>query len=265
MASAPNAPSEQPENEDHIIDGARRLEDLRHGRPGSPRASRRLSRRHPGRIPLHHGTVRLRKDDAIQYGRGPGPTHKGHGRGQRDRDGKPSASRQIAYLRCHNIGYIFQSFNLIPVMDRAGKCRAAHGFFGNEEIGIRGEGRLTSCHWWVWGSAFATTRTNSREASSSAWPSPGPLPTTPTWFSRTTPTGNLDLKTGTGDHRAAAETPVGERRHHRHEHARPQDAGRVRPGSWTFVTGRWELVRRRDEIDIQEGRIEGLDIEELSN
>ena len=24
--------------------------------------------------------------------------------------------RQVAYLRCHNIGYIFQSFNLIPVM-----------------------------------------------------------------------------------------------------------------------------------------------------
>ena len=23
---------------------------------------------------------------------------------------------QIAYLRCHSIGYIFQSFNLIPVM-----------------------------------------------------------------------------------------------------------------------------------------------------
>ena len=37
-------------------------------------------------------------------------------------------SYELAWMRCRKIGYIFQTFNLIPVMTALGKCHAANGF-----------------------------------------------------------------------------------------------------------------------------------------
>jgi putative ABC transport system ATP-binding protein len=39
-------------------------------------------------------------------------------------------ARQLAWVRCHNIGYIFQSFNLIPTMTALQNCAIARIFAG---------------------------------------------------------------------------------------------------------------------------------------
>jgi putative ABC transport system ATP-binding protein len=78
------------------------------------------------------------------------------------------------------------------------------------------------------------------------------------------PTGNLDLKTGQEIiellQRLQSESGVTIVTN-THDHKMLVASDRV----VDLRDGQVELVRRRDEIDIQEGRIEGLDIEELSN
>ena len=51
------------------------------------------------------------------------------------------SERQQAFLRCHNIGYIFQTFNLIPVMSALRERLAPPHFLRHAHRGRRGQGR----------------------------------------------------------------------------------------------------------------------------
>ena len=170
---------------------------------------------------------------------------------------------QIAYLRCHNIGYIFQSFNLIPVMTALDNVALPMVFSGMKKseyeekaaykLSLVGLGeRLHHNPYELSGGQ------QQRVAIARA------IANDPDLVLADEPTGNLDLKTGqeiiellqTLQSESGVTIVT-----NTHDHKMLVASDRV----VDLRDGQVELVRRRDEIDIQEGRIEGLDIEELSN
>ncbi len=170
---------------------------------------------------------------------------------------------QIAYLRCHNIGYIFQSFNLIPVMTALDNVALPMVFSGMKKteyeekaalkLSMVGLGeRLHHNPYELSGGQ------QQRVAIARA------IANDPDLVLADEPTGNLDLKTGQEIiellQRLQSESGVTIVTN-THDHKMLVASDRV----VDLRDGQVELVRRRDEIDIQEGRIEGLDIEELSN
>ncbi len=170
---------------------------------------------------------------------------------------------QIAYLRCHNIGYIFQSFNLIPVMTAMDNVALPMVFSGMKKseyeekaaykLSLVGLGeRLHHNPYELSGGQ------QQRVAIARA------IANDPDLVLADEPTGNLDLKTGQEIiellQRLQSESGVTIVTN-THDHKMLVASDRV----VDLRDGQVELVRRRDEIDIQEGRIEGLDIEELSN
>jgi putative ABC transport system ATP-binding protein len=91
-----------------------------------------------------------------------------------------------SHLRNEKIGFIFQSFNLMPDLN----------VYDNVDVPLRyrrmksaeRDKRITNALEIVGLAArMKHIRRSCRAASSSAWPSRGPLPGTPSWCSRTSP------------------------------------------------------------------------------
>src|SRR5881398_2348154 len=72
-------------------------------------------------------------------------------------------------LRRHKIGFVFQRFNLLPTLTAKGNIAIAQFIHGDGFDPHRFE-VVTRC--LAWQAACTTSRRNSPEASSSAWPSP---------------------------------------------------------------------------------------------
>ena len=170
---------------------------------------------------------------------------------------------QIAYLRCHNIGYIFQSFNLIPVMTALENVALPMVFSGMK----KSEYEEKAAHKLSLVGLGERLRHNPYELSGGQQQRVAiarAIANDPDLVLADEPTGNLDLKTGQEIiellQRLQSESGVTIVTN-THDHKMLVASDRV----VDLRDGQVELVRRRDEIDIQEGRIEGLDIEELSN
>ena len=163
---------------------------------------------------------------------------------------------QIAYLRCHSVGYIFQSFNLIPVMTAlenvslpcvfSGMTRSEYEDRGAEKLKLVGLGdRLHHKPFELSGGQ------QQRVAIARA------IANNPDLVLADEPTGNLDLRTGTeiielllqlqADSGVTIVTNT-------HDHKMLGVSDRV----VDLRDGQVERTRKRDEITIQEGRIEGL-------
>ncbi len=164
---------------------------------------------------------------------------------------------QIAYLRCHNIGYIFQSFNLIPVMTALDNVALPMVFSGMKKseyeekaahkLGIVGLGeRLHHNPYELSGGQ------QQRVAIARA------MANDPDLILADEPTGNLDLHTGQEIiellKRLQVESGVTTVTN-THDHKMLVASDRV----VDLRDGQVERVRNREEIDIQEGTIEGLD------
>ncbi|MBB31673.1 MAG: ABC transporter [Gemmatimonadetes bacterium] len=164
---------------------------------------------------------------------------------------------QIAYLRCHNIGYIFQSFNLIPVMTALDNVALPMVFSGMKKseyeekaahkLSIVGLGeRLHHNPYELSGGQ------QQRVAIARA------MANDPDLILADEPTGNLDLNTGQEIiellKRLQAESGVTTVTN-THDHKILVASDRV----VDLRDGQVERVRNREEIDIQEGTIEGLD------
>ena len=169
------------------------------------------------------------------------------------------SQNQIAYLRCHNIGYIFQSFNLIPVMTAQDNVALPMVFSGMKKsdyeekaaykLSLVGLGdRLHHTPFELSGGQqqrVAIARAISND---------------PDLILADEPTGNLDLKTGEEIIALLKElqqnsgvTIVT----NTHDHKMLVASDRV----VDLRDGQVERVRRRDEINIQEGRIEGIGLD----
>jgi ABC-type glutathione transport system ATPase component len=86
-------------------------------------------------------------------------------------------AQELAFLRCHTIGYIFQTFNLIPVMTALENVQLPTIFAGKpSEDGTARAIELLEIVGL--GHRCTTSPRNYPAASSSASPSPGALPTT---------------------------------------------------------------------------------------
>ncbi len=170
---------------------------------------------------------------------------------------------QIAYLRCHNIGYIFQSFNLIPVMTALENVALPMVFSGMKKL----EYEKKAAHKLSLVGLGERLHHNPYELSGGQQQRVAiarAIANDPDLVLADEPTGNLDLKTGQEIiellQRLQSESGVTIVTN-THDHKMLDASDRV----VDLRDGQVDLVRRRDEIDIQEGRIEGLDIEELSN
>lgn len=167
------------------------------------------------------------------------------------------SQEQVAYLRCHSVGYIFQSFNLIPVMTAlenvslpmvfAGMDRKAYEEKAAAKLELVGlQDRLDHKPYELSGGQ------QQRVAIARA------MANDPALILADEPTGNLDLKTG----QDIIEICMKLREEHgvtivsnTHDHKMLGASDRV----VDLRDGQVERIRRSDEIDIQEGHIEGLE------
>ncbi len=262
MASAPNARSAGPESEDHIIEVHDVWKTYAMG-DQEVHALRGVS------LDVIRGEYL-----SIMGPSGSGKTTLFNMVGALDRPTKGTvvvnaiemgslSQSQIAYLRCHNIGYIFQSFNLIPVMTALENVALPMVFSGMK----KSEYEEKAAHKLSLVGLGERLRHNPYELSGGQQQRVAiarAIANDPDLVLADEPTGNLDLKTGQEIiellQRLQSESGVTIVTN-THDHKMLVASDRV----VDLRDGQVELVRRRDEIDIQEGRIEGLDIEELSN
>jgi len=168
--------------------------------------------------------------------------------------------RQIAYLRCHSIGYIFQTFNLLPVLTAldnvalpmifAGLSREEYEEKAKQKLELVGLGdRVHHKPFELSGGQ------QQRVAIARA------IANDPDIILADEPTGNLDLKTGqeiiellrrlNEEQGVTIVTNT-------HDHKMLGASDRV----VDLRDGQIVRIRNRDEIDIQEGVIRGLGFEE---
>ena len=167
------------------------------------------------------------------------------------------SQEQVAYLRCHSVVYIFQSFNLIPVMTALENVSLPMVFAGMgrkeyedkaaaklEMVGL--QDRLHHKPYELSGGQ------QQRVAIARA------MANDPALILADEPTGNLDLKTGQDIieicmrlREESGVTIVS----NTHDHKMLGASDRV----VDLRDGQVERIRRSDEIDIQEGHIEGIE------
>ena len=166
--------------------------------------------------------------------------------------------RQVAYLRCHNIGYIFQSFNLIPVMTALENVALPMVFAGmskseyTEKSGVKLEqvglgDRLHHKPFELSGGQ------QQRVAIARA------IANDPALILADEPTGNLDLRTGTEIiellkqlNAESGSTIVT----NTHDHKMLVASDRV----VDLRDGQVDRIRKREDIEIHEGTISGFDV-----
>lgn len=168
--------------------------------------------------------------------------------------------RQIAYLRCHSIGYIFQSFNLIPVLTAldnvtlpmvfAGLSREEYEEKGKRKLELVGLGdRVHHKPYELSGGQ------QQRVAVARA------IANDPAIILADEPTGNLDLQTGTeiiGLLKRLNEESGVTVITNTHDHKMLGASDRV----VDLQDGAIVRIRNRDEIHIEEGTISGVDLGE---
>lgn len=167
------------------------------------------------------------------------------------------SQEQVAYLRCHSVGYIFQSFNLIPVMTALENVSLPMVFAGMDRkdyeqkaaaklelVGL--EDRLDHKPYELSGGQ------QQRVAIARA------MANDPALILADEPTGNLDLKTGQDIieicmrlREESGVTIVS----NTHDHKMLGASDRV----VDLRDGQVERIRKSDEITIEEGNIEGLE------
>ena len=167
------------------------------------------------------------------------------------------SQEQVAYLRCHNVGYIFQSFNLIPVMTALENVSLPMVFSGMDRkdyeekaagklalVGL--QDRLDHKPYELSGGQ------QQRVAIARA------MANDPALILADEPTGNLDLKTG----QDIIEIMIRLREEsgvtivsNTHDHKMLGASDRV----VDLRDGQVERLRRSDEITIEEGHIEGIE------
>lgn len=164
---------------------------------------------------------------------------------------------QIAYLRCHNIGYIFQSFNLIPVMTALENVSLPMVFSGMAKADYEAKAahklELVGLGDRVHHKPFELSGGQQQRVAIAR-----AMANDPDLILADEPTGNLDLKTGqeiiellTTMQRESGVTIVT----NTHDHKMLGASDRV----VDLEDGLVARVRRREEITIQEGSIEGID------
>jgi putative ABC transport system ATP-binding protein len=164
---------------------------------------------------------------------------------------------QIAYLRCHNIGYIFQSFNLIPVMTALDNVALPMVFSGMK----KSEYEEKAAHKLELVGLGERLHHNPYELSGGQQQRVAiarAMANDPDLILADEPTGNLDLNTGQEIiellkklQRESGVTTVT----NTHDHKMLVASDRV----VDLRDGQVERVRKREEIDIQEGSIEGIE------
>ena len=90
---------------------------LRRGRDRRRRAPRRLARRPPGRARGRHGPVRLGQVDADAHPRRARQADLGHASRSPARTSGSLSDTDVTLLRRKHIGFVFQFFNLLPMLN----------------------------------------------------------------------------------------------------------------------------------------------------
>ena len=164
---------------------------------------------------------------------------------------------QIAYLRCHNIGYIFQSYNLIPVMTAQENVSLPMVFSGMPKA----EYEEKAAHKLELVGLGDRQHHNPYELSGGQQQRVAiarSIANDPDLVLADEPTGNLDLNTGQEIielmKKLQAEEGVTVVTN-THDHKMLGASDRV----VDLRDGAVERVRRREEINIREGRIEGME------
>ena len=162
--------------------------------------------------------------------------------------------RQIAYLRCHNIGYVFQTFNLIPVMTALDNVALPMVFSGLSKEDYEQKATMKL------GQVGLGDRLHHKPLELSGGQQQRvaiarAMANDPAIILADEPTGNLDLQTGTEiieilkrmneENRVTVITNT-------HDHKMLGASDRV----VDLRDGQIDQVRNKDEIVIQEGRIE---------
>ena len=167
------------------------------------------------------------------------------------------SQEQVAFLRCHNVGYIFQSFNLIPVMSALENVSLPMVFAGMDrkdyEEKAAGKLALVGLQDRLDHKPFELSGGQQQRVAIAR-----AMANDPQLILADEPTGNLDLKTGQDIieiliklREESGVTIVS----NTHDHKMLGASDRV----VDLRDGQVERIRKSDEITIEEGHIEGLE------
>ena len=107
-------------------------------------------------------------------------------------EGRPLASIDLDAYRARRIGFVFQSFHLLPTLSALENVQVPMFEAPWPRSERRAAGRAAARRGRDVAPARPVPRPGSPSASASGWRSPGPWPTSPTALLADEPTGNLD-------------------------------------------------------------------------